>query len=61
MRARAEMAPSFIMSWHPGLDLELLAACREGTKVELAMTVEPRAAQASELASYARWDVYVLE
>ncbi|KAE8772852.1 hypothetical protein D1007_55113 [Hordeum vulgare] len=53
----AEMALSFMMSSHPAE----MATRRAGTKAELAAFAEPRAARASDLASYAAWDMYVSE
>lgn len=55
------MAVSFVISWQPGLDLEILAAHQEGMEVELVATAEPRAAPARNIASYVEWNVYVLE
>ncbi|KAE8808999.1 hypothetical protein D1007_14425 [Hordeum vulgare] len=55
------MALSFVKSWHPNLNMGLLAAHRASTKVELAVMAEPLATWVSDLASYAAWDEYVLE
>ncbi|KAI5013384.1 hypothetical protein ZWY2020_034496 [Hordeum vulgare] len=47
-RARANIALSFAMSWHPVLDLGFLVACLEEMEADLAAATYPQATRAGD-------------